>query len=84
MWEESWKQVFLFADSCTRATKKNMKDEEKFLKMMEYSGICIKRTHHKADISVRRTVNQGTDDLCQSNSYKAVSLKRTHIKRTLR
>ena len=25
-----------------------------------YSGIFIRRTHHKADISIRRTVNLGT------------------------
>ena len=32
-------------------------------RLLIYSGISIKRTHHKADISVRRTVNQGTDVL---------------------
>ena len=26
-----------------------------------YSGISIRRTHHKADISLRRTVNFGTE-----------------------
>ena len=26
-----------------------------------YSGISIRRTHHKADISLRRTVNIGTE-----------------------
>ena len=26
-----------------------------------YSGISIRRTHHKAEISIRRTVNLGTE-----------------------
>ena len=33
-----------------------------FIKLLlKYSGISIRRTHHKADISIRRTVNLGTE-----------------------
>ena len=53
-----------------------------FIKM--YSGISIKRTHHKAETSIRRTVWRGTDcfalrsNYLRKNLYKAdISMKRT-------
>ena len=42
------------------AEENGQKEEEAENDIWRYSGISIKRTHHKADISVRRTVNQGT------------------------
>ena len=49
-----------------------------------YSGISIKRTHYKADTSIRRTVWRGTDcfalrsNYVRKNLYKAdISIKRT-------
>ena len=49
-----------------------------------YSGISIKRTHDKADTSIRRTVWRGTDcyalrsNYLRENLYKAdISIKRT-------
>ena len=32
-----------------------------YLENKKYSGISIRRTHHKADISIRRTVNLRTE-----------------------
>ena len=57
-----------------------------FFLVCKYSGISIKRTHYKADTSIRRTVWRGTDcfafrsDHLRKNLYKAdISIKRTHF-----
>ena len=51
-----------------------------------YRGISIKRTHYKADTSIRRTVWRGTDcfalrsNYLRNNLYQAdISIKRTHF-----
>ena len=35
--------------------------QQVFTLLRFYSGIFMRRTHHKADISIRRTVNLGTE-----------------------
>ena len=49
-----------------------------------YSGISIKRTHYKADTSIRRTVWRGTDCCALRSNYLRKNLYKTDssIKRT--